>query len=135
MAWTDPGWEGRCDTVKTNAMRIEPQLDFYQRRIPIYVSHHVDMFYYVYAYVKLKLLADFGYTMYQFIMILPTAWLAQVNAAPTLTFLNEHLQWINQRCARKRIPSGVAHERFLVENQEQLVSRRWRRYRGLQASR
>ena len=94
------------------------------RRIPIYVSHHVDMFYYVYAYVKLKLLADFGYTMYQFIMILPTAWLAQVNAAPTLTFLNEHLQWINQRCARKRIPSGVAHERFLVENQEQLVGER-----------
>ena len=37
------------------------------RRIPIYVSHHVDMFYYVYAYVKLRLLADFGYTMYKLI--------------------------------------------------------------------
>ena len=37
------------------------------RRIPIYVSHHVDMHFYVYEYVKLKVLADFGYTLYRFI--------------------------------------------------------------------
>ena len=61
------------------------------RRIPIYVSHHVDMHYYIYEYVKLKALADFGYMMYRIIMVLPTTWLAQVNAAPTLTFLNAHL--------------------------------------------
>ena len=30
------------------------------RRIPCYVSHHVDMEYYIYEYVKLKVCADFG---------------------------------------------------------------------------
>ena len=30
------------------------------RRIPIYVSHHVEMEYYIYEYVKMKLFADFG---------------------------------------------------------------------------
>jgi hypothetical protein len=35
------------------------------RRIPIYVSHHVDMEYYIYEYVKMKVLANFGYTFYQ----------------------------------------------------------------------
>jgi len=87
------------------------------RRIPIYVSHHVDMEYYIYEYVKLRTLADFGYFFYRFLMVAPTTWLAQVNAAPTLTFLNGHLKYVAG--ARKRIPSGVAHERFLVDSPAQ----------------
>jgi glycosyltransferase involved in cell wall biosynthesis len=92
------------------------------RRIPIYVSHHVDMKYYIYEYVKLKSLASFGYYMYRIIMVVPTIWLAQVNAAPTLTFLNEHLPYI--RGTRKRIPSGVAHERFMVDSEAQIANER-----------
>ena len=41
------------------------------RRIPIYVSHHVDMRYYIYEYVKFKLLADIGYALYRFISASP----------------------------------------------------------------
>ena len=55
-------------------------------------------------------------------MICPSAWLAQVNAAPTLTFLNEHITWV--RGERKRIPSGVAHERFMVDGPAQVTAER-----------
>ena len=30
------------------------------RRIPVYTSHHVDLAYYIYEYVKIKWMADFG---------------------------------------------------------------------------
>jgi len=92
------------------------------RRIPIYASHHVDMKYYIYEYVKVKPLADFGYYMYRLLQVLPTTWLGQVNAAPTLTFLNEHIPWM--RGERRRIPSGVAHERFMVDGPEQMRAER-----------
>ena len=92
------------------------------RRIPIYVSHHVDMKYYIYEYVKQRLMADFGWSMYVLFVMWPAQYLAQVNAAPTLTFLNEHLSWM--KGARKRIPSGVAHERFMVDSPEQVKEER-----------
>jgi len=92
------------------------------RSIPIYASHHVDMKYYVYEYVKMRALANFGWFMYRLVTMVPTAYLAQVNAAPTLTFLNSHLLHI--KGARKRIPSGVAHERFMVDSPEQLHQER-----------
>jgi len=93
------------------------------RRIPIYVSHHVDMKYYIYEYVKVRFMADFGFAMHWLITTLPTAWLAQVNAAPTLTFLNSYISRISNS-ARKRIPSGVAHERFMVDSKEQVSGER-----------
>jgi 1,2-diacylglycerol 3-alpha-glucosyltransferase len=92
------------------------------RRIPIYVSHHVEMHYYIFEYVKVKWMAQFGYTMHFLITMLPTMWLAQVNAAPTLTFLNQYLSRISG--VRKRIPSGVAHERFMVDSPSQVLSER-----------
>ena len=75
------------------------------RRIPIYVSHHVDMRYYIFEYVKVNFMAQFGFAMHYLITMLPSMWLAQVNAAPTLTFLNQYLY--NIAGQRKRIPSGV----------------------------
>lgn len=92
------------------------------RRIPIYVSHHVDMRYYIFEYVKVNFMAQFGFAMHYLITMLPSMWLAQVNAAPTLTFLNQYLY--NIAGQRKRIPSGVAHERFLVDSEIQVKGER-----------
>ena len=50
------------------------------RRIPIYVSHHVDMEYYVYEYVKAKAAATFGWSMYWLLTKFPCQLLAQVLA-------------------------------------------------------
>jgi len=89
------------------------------RRIPIYISHHVDMEYYIYEYVSAKFLAHGGYAMYWLITKLPCILLAQCNAAPTLTFLDQHIptpsdgSWM--KAIRNRIPSGVAIERFKVD--------------------
>ena len=68
-------------------------------------------------------MADFGFAMHWAITVLPTAWLAQVNAAPTLTFLNQYMSRIFTG-SRKRIPSGVAHERFMVDSKEQVHDER-----------
>ena len=54
-------------------------------------------------------MAHFGMACHQLITVAPCAWLAQVNAAPTLTFLNAYIKRLSG--ARMRIPSGVAHER------------------------
>jgi len=70
----------------------------------------------------MKVLANFGYTFYQLLNVLPTTLFAQINAAPTLTFLNSHLKWVAHD--RKRIPSGVAHERFMVDGPEQIKKER-----------
>uniref|UniRef100_A0A7S2J715 Uncharacterized protein n=1 Tax=Haptolina brevifila TaxID=156173 RepID=A0A7S2J715_9EUKA len=94
------------------------------RRIPIYVSHHVEMEYYIYEYVKMKLFADFGTLMYWLNTKLPCFKLAHCNAAPTLKFLNSHLPPSLTGFVRKRIPSGVAAERFKVDSPEQLLEER-----------
>jgi len=94
------------------------------RRIPIYVSHHVEMEYYIYEYVKMKLFADFGMLMYWLNTKLPCILMAQVNAAPTLNFLNSHFDLKLSGFVRHRIPSGVAAERFKVDSPEQLVQER-----------
>ena len=90
------------------------------RRIPCYVSHHVDMEYYIYEYVKARALANFGWCMYWLITKLPCKLLAQCNAAPTLTFLDQHIckEEGYLQGARHRIPSGVADERFTLDSDD-----------------
>ena len=89
------------------------------RRIPCYVSHHVDMEYYVYEYVKNRVVADVGYFLYWLVTKLPCKLMAQCNAAPTLTFLDQHIHkaegWLQG--TRHRIPSGVAAERFKLDTE------------------
>lgn len=94
------------------------------RRIPIYISHHVEMKFYVYEYVKLKYLAHIGYFFYWLFTKWPAEMMATINAAPTLVFLNEHFDNPNMKAMRRRIPSGVAHERFLVDSPEQVQTER-----------
>lgn len=48
---------------------------------------------------------------------LPCILMAQVNAAPTLNFLNSHFDLKLSGFVRHRIPSGVAAERFKVRAQ------------------
>lgn len=94
------------------------------RRIPIYVSHHVEMKYYVYEYIKkVRFLAHVGWFLYKLFQLWPATYLAQLNAAPTLCFLNDHLPNVKGQL-RRRIPSGVAHERFLVDSPEQVHGER-----------
>jgi len=89
------------------------------RRIPCYVSHHVDMEYYIYEYVKVRAMAHFGWAMYWLVTKLPCILMAQCNAAPTLTFLDQHIQASEGYLAgtRHRIPSGVAAERFRLDTE------------------
>ena len=96
------------------------------RRIPIYVSHHVDMEYYIFEYVKAKPAAYFGSIMYWILTKAPCQLLAHANAAPTIRFLDGHIRpwsgsWAGERF---RIPSGVAVERFKVNSETQLLTER-----------
>ena len=92
------------------------------RRIPMYCSHHVDMEYYVGQYVRLAWLANIGFMLYYILIKLPAMSLANVNAAPTLCFLESHMPSCGG--ARRRIPSGVADARFKVDSAEQLERER-----------
>ena len=92
------------------------------RRIPMYCSHHVDMEYYVGQYVRLAWLANIGFMLYYILIKLPAMSLANVNAAPTLCFLESHMPSCGG--ARRRIPSGVADARFKVDGAEQLERER-----------
>mmetsp|Transcript_62363 Transcript_62363/g.103729 ORF Transcript_62363/g.103729 Transcript_62363/m.103729 type:complete len:541 (-) Transcript_62363:276-1898(-) len=92
------------------------------RRIPVYCSHHVDMEFYIGQYVKLKLIAWLGHFLYWLLVKLPAAKFANVNAAPTLCFLNTHMPSCSG--TRSRIPSGVADARFRVDSSEQLEEER-----------
>ena len=71
----------------------------------MYCSHHVDMEYYVGQYVRLAWLANIGFMLYYILIKLPAMSLANVNAAPTLCFLESHMPSCGG--ARRRIPSGV----------------------------
>jgi len=104
------------------------------RRIPVYCSHHVDMEYYIDKYMHFELFAWFGAFLYWTLVKLPAVRLANVNAAPTLTFLDAHLPaaWSGSRRegrkgpepVRRRIPSGVAAARFKVDDPAQLEEER-----------
>ena len=77
-----------------------------------------------------ELFAWFGAFLYWTLVKLPAVRLANVNAAPTLTFLDAHLPaaWSGSRRegrkgpepVRRRIPSGVAAARFKVDDPAQL---------------
>ena len=103
------------------------------RRIPTYCSHHVDLDYYIYAYIKMKAAADFGYAVYSTVIKEPCKRLATINAAPTHVFLDSHIPKGSapETQLRRRIPSGVADERFKVDSLEQLQRERatssWKR--------
>ena len=104
------------------------------RRIPVYCSHHVDMEYYIDKYMHFELFAWFGAFLYWSLVKLPAVRLANVNAAPTLTFLDAHLPPTDAMARkgegrkgpelRRRIPSGVAAARFKVDDPAQLAEER-----------
>jgi hypothetical protein len=104
------------------------------RRIPVYCSHHVDMEYYIDKYMHFELFAWFGAFLYWTLVKLPAVRLANVNAAPTLTFLDAHLPPTDAMARkgegrkgpelRRRIPSGVAAARFKVDDPAQLAEER-----------
>eukprot|EP01065_Artemidia_motanka_P051303 TRINITY_DN9016_c0_g2_i1.p1 TRINITY_DN9016_c0_g2~~TRINITY_DN9016_c0_g2_i1.p1 ORF type:complete len:749 (+),score=190.50 TRINITY_DN9016_c0_g2_i1:67-2247(+) len=92
------------------------------RGIPTYCSHHVDMDYYGERYVGPMMAAagNFGYTA---AAKLPTYLFASVNAAPTLSFLNQHLPRTTAG-RRMRVPSGV--EAGMVPDEERRPDERRR---------
>lgn len=80
------------------------------RRIPVYCSHHVDVDFYAARYTRFVPLRTFGLFVYNLLARWPCERGATVNAAPTLQFLRSHIARDPTR--ERRIPTGVAHEKF-----------------------
>eukprot|EP01062_Namystynia_karyoxenos_P060033 TRINITY_DN514_c0_g1_i2.p1 TRINITY_DN514_c0_g1~~TRINITY_DN514_c0_g1_i2.p1 ORF type:complete len:738 (+),score=235.68 TRINITY_DN514_c0_g1_i2:82-2295(+) len=77
------------------------------RGIPTYCSHHVDMDYYGHRYVG-NVLAAMGNRLYRTLSLAPAVYLASANAAPSLSFLRQHVPAPRGTGVRQfRIPSGV----------------------------